>query len=304
MPHGIGYDKTGENALLSMSGALGTVFYVDGTSGVDTNGGLTKDDPLLTITAAIGKCTNDKGDVIQILRNSPSAPPGTETFPIVVNKSNITIRGTLGKGMLSDSGFGSDVTDGHCITLAANFVTIENLYLGIKDGGTPLANVIMATQSCYSFTLRNCLIEAQYRALYGLYSGTQFDLPYLLVEDCVFGGNHTYGNFTSAIRLHNATRGVIRRNVFRSCTSYSIHLEATCEGGTDILDNKFRLFADTDGGAVFCAQDSVNNFIDGNHAAHGIDDPANDPFWQESNDDDNDFGLNYKGKSATNGIGA
>ena len=94
--------------LLQRPAALGKVFFVDGTSGLDTQEGTDPAAPLLTMTTAIGKCTAGKGDVVIVLRNSPSAPPGAETFPVDLNKDGMLLTGLYSRGLLSDSGFASD----------------------------------------------------------------------------------------------------------------------------------------------------------------------------------------------------
>ncbi len=281
-------------SLFQRPSGLGKVFFVD-NGGSDSQEGTDPNYPLLTITTALGKCTASKGDTIIMLQNSPSSPPGDETFPIVINKAGVLLAGLYSRGLLSDSGFGTDQVDGNTITISANYVSIENLYLGLKTGGTT-GNVIEGGMSAFAFTLRNCVIETQYQALYGFFTGGAYDFPYLLIEDCIFGSAQA-NRFTSAIRLFNATFGMIRRNVFMHCSSYAINLQANC-GNVSILDNRFKLSADTDGFAVFAANGAFENFIDGNHAAHGINTPANDPFWEGGADGDNDWGLNHKGTTA------
>ncbi|KKL49386.1 hypothetical protein LCGC14_2316010, partial [marine sediment metagenome] len=202
--------------------ASGKTFYVDATSGADGYGTLSQNFnyPLETITAAMDLCTANKGDTIVVLANSPSSPAANETFPIAMDVGGVLLTGMYSRGLLSDSGFGTDVLNGNTITVSANYATIENLYLGVKTGGST-GNVIEGGASAFSFTLRNCYIEAQYTALYGFYTGGSYDFPYLLLEDNVWGDNNS-SKFTNAIRLFNATRGMVRRNVFGGCSSYTI----------------------------------------------------------------------------------
>jgi hypothetical protein len=286
--------------LMQRPSALGKVFFVD-SNGDSGNEGTDPAHPLDSITDALGKCTNSKGDVIVVMGLSPSTSEATETWPININKSGVLLTGLYSRGLLSDSGFGTDETDTATINVGANFVTIEDLYLGIKTGSTT-SDVIVGTTSAYAFTLRNCLIETQYTARYGFSTGTTFDFPYLLIEDNTFGSQGS-SRFTSAIYIFNATYGRIRRNVFHYCSSYAIHLLASA-GNLDILDNVFGLSGDTDGFAVYAANGSTGCIISGNVAAEGLNSPTNDPFWQVSNDDGNHYGINYKGSTATDGVGA
>ncbi len=290
---------TGLNNGLGLLGK-GRVFYVDASSGADGYGVQSQNPnyPMETITGAMDLCTSAVGDVIVVMANSPSAPAANETFPIAMDVQGVLLTGLYSRGLVSDSGFGSDVVDGDTITPTANYCTVSNLYLGVKTGSTT-ADVIAGTTSCYAFTLRNCVIELQYQARYGFYTGASADFPYLLIEDNIFGA-HNATRFTNAIRLFNATYGMIRRNVIHQASSYSVVLEATC-GNVSILDNKIRMKEDTDGYAIYCTDGSTGSLIDGNHAMFGLAAPGNDPFFEGGNDEDNHFGLNYKGETATGG---
>jgi len=282
--------------------AGGRTYYVDMSNGSDGQRGTNPKDPLQTITTAMDKCVAGQGDAIVVMAASPSSPAAAETFPIAMDVAGVLLTGLYSRGLLSDSGFGTDVLDGDTITPTANYCNVENLYLGVKTGGTA-GNVIAGTTSCYAFTLRNCLIENQYTALYGFYTGASADFPYLLIEDNKFGGSSATACFTSAISLFNATFGMVRRNLFMGCSSYAIHVLATC-GQCCFLDNRFQLYADTDGFAIYAADGSSNNYFDGNRAAHGMSTITNDPFWDANGDDSNDWGLNYENQAATSGIAA
>lgn len=280
--------------------ATGKTFYVDYSAGVDSYGTESQNYnyPLKTKTAAMDLCTANKGDAIVVLADSPSSSTTDETYPIAMDVAGVLLTGLYSRGLVSDSGFGSHTVDVDTIRPTANYCTIENLYLGVKTGGTA-ANVIAGTTSCYAFTLRNCVIEIQYQALYGFYTGASADFPYLLLEDNIFGC-HNATRFTNAIRLFNATYGMIRRNVIHHCSSYSVVLEDSC-GNLSILDNRIRMKEDTDGYAIYCTDGSTGCLIDGNHAMFGLAAPANDPFFEGGSDEDNHFGINYKGETACGG---
>lgn len=273
---------------------VGTHFWVDGSTGVDTNSGLTPSAPRLTITSALSLCTAGAFDVIHVLANSPSAPPATETFPINVNKAGVTIRGEHGSGLLSDSGFGSDAQNVATLLIAANYVTIENLYLGCDNLGTT-GGIVQFTGSTFACTLRNILFDTQYVPAYGVY--TTGDQPYLLIEDCVFGRYDVAGYTTAGIYIFHSTAGMIRRNVFRACAGIAISAGASA-GNFDILDNRFCMPSDTDGKAITLAAGSSGIYVDGNHANFGSSD-ATDPYRDVNGDDSNTWGLNYKGITAT-----
>ncbi len=282
-----GTDRDGAN-LTSMAGMLGSVFYVDGTGGVDTNTGRTKEDPLLTVTAALALCTNDKGDVIQILRNSPSSPPGTETFPIVCDKSNVTIRGTLGKGLLSDSGIGSNVSNANTFNIEANYVTIEDLYIGCKSGGSTGA-LVYFNGTRYGTTLRRIHFDSQYPTAYGVYIPA--DCPYTLVEDCTFGRADIASYTTGGIVTAHATASKFQRNVFTGCCTGVNILLTTSVSNVTILDNRISLYSDTEGMAITMPT-GVGCVVDGNSAMYGKTAPANNPYKDLGT---NDWGRNYSG---------
>lgn len=289
-----GTDTAGAN-LTAKNEMLGTVFYVDGTSGVDTNTGRTKDTPLLTVTAALAKCTNSKGDVIQIIRNSPTSPPATETFPIAVNKSNVTIRGTLSPhgAILSDSGIGSDAQNEACFEIGAHYVTIEDLYLGIANEGSNGGIIeFNGTNSYFGTNIRRCTFDTQYIAAYGILA--TYDQPYLLVEDCVFGRHDIAGYTTANIYVGNGTAMMLRGNTFVCVTAIGISLAATC-GNVTVLDNRFSCASNTVGMAITCADGSSGNYFDGNRANFGITAMANNPYRDLNNDNSNTWGTNYKG---------
>lgn len=290
---GTGYTRN----ILTGVWTPGKVFYVDtaANGGSDSNSGLTPDDPLLKINAAMDLCTANKGDVIQVLGNSPSSPNDTAT--ITCDVGGVTIRGLYGRGLLSDSGFGSPTINVPCITIAANYVTIENLYLGAKSTGTTGGIVeFSGTNSYFGVTFRNVTFDTQYVAAYGIYAA--YDQPYLLVEDCLFGRSDIAGYTTACIYVGNCTSGMVRHNIFAGFAGIGVSAGAGC-GNFSILDNQFRLPSDTEGKAITLADGSSGIFVDGNHAAFGDTAPSNNPFLDSSTADYNDWGVNYKGITAT-----
>lgn len=280
-------------SLASRTG-VGKVFFVDGTDGVDTNSGREPDSPVLTVKQALSLCTADKGDIIQILKNSPSSPHESETWPIAVNKQGVTIRGTLGAsgGMLSDSGIGSDEANVATFEIGAAYVTIEDMYIGCAGEGSDTGIITFnGTNNYFGTTIRRCTFETQYIAAYGVYAA--HDQPYLLIEDCVFGRHDIAGYTTANIYLGNCTAGMIRRNVFPCVTALGISVGAGCHNLT-VLDNRFSLASDTVGMGITAADGSSGCYFDGNRAAFGMDTMAFRPFRDLNNDNSNNWGLNYR----------
>lgn len=295
-----GSQVVGLNNALGLMGK-GRVFYVD-DNGADGYGVQSQNPnyPLLTMTAAMDLCTASVGDAIVVMAKSPSTVTGAETFPIAMDVSGVLLTGLYCRGHGGgDSGFSTDTSDGDTVSATANYINVENLFLGITTGGTQGCPI--TANGSYNFTVRNCCLENQAPnlALYGIEIAG--DCPWLLIEDCYFGEGVGNRN-TSAIIVVAATRGIIRRNVILNSSSYAIHIGSGCHGGLSILDNYIMMGADTDGMAVYCEDGSTNNLIMGNKCAFGIAAPASDPFWEAGTDEDNHFGLNWKGETACAGV--
>jgi hypothetical protein len=268
----------------------GQTFYVDNL-GSDGGPGTDPNHPLKTITAALAKCTANKFDAVVVMQESPGTPTTGETWPIVMSKAGVLLTGLYSRGLISDSGFGSADIDENTINVNANHCAVENLYLQVKTGGTT-GNIISTTEAAvYGFTLRNCWLALQNTTLYAFYTGASSDWPYLLIEDCFFGVPNA-SNYTSAIKLFNASFSCIRRNVFNPASSYIIDIGTQCNN-VSILDNKFKMASDTDGYAIYARTGSADNFIDGNHATFGSNSMGNHAYFDAATDA-NDWGLNYE----------
>jgi len=283
-----------------------TILYVDDDFGSDTYAGTHPDYPKATITSAIDAArdaSTGAGDWIFVLSYADYTPPTAEDFPISVDKQRLTISGLPQSGGIMHNGTAvtSDEQNYAAFQIDEHWVTIQHLMLDVDDAGST-GGTVEAGSSVFGFTLRGCWLNPIYTATYGFYTGAANDVPNLLIEDCVFG-TYNAATATNHIRLFNATRGLIRNNLFLGSSSYCIYALATC-GNCSILNNRFKLYADTDGFAIYCADGSSNIYIDGNNAAHGMSTITNDPFWDANNDDSNDWGLNYENQAATSGIAA
>lgn len=281
----------------------GEHFFVDSGIGLDSNDGTNPATPFLTYTYAISQCTSGRYDFIHGMANSPSSPPGTETFPIVIDKGGVTIIGEHGKGLLSDSGIASTAADTACFEINANYVTIQDMYLGCNGGNTLTGVIDGHTSTAYwSFTLRRCMLGIQGSSKYGI-AGKSGIGPYLLVEDCVFGRSNASFFTTAAIAIvDNATGGIIRRNSI-AATPIAISLAGTVVD-MRILDNKIACQSDTVGTAITVADGGgAGCFFDGNHANFGITAMANNPYRDLHNDNSNTWGINYKGSVSIMPIG-
>lgn len=288
-------------AMLNRPG--GQIFYVDSGAGNDGNLGTSYFCPVLTVTQALSLCTSGAGDIIQIIANSPSSPPGSETFPIAVNKSNVTIRGSLGYPgvMLSDSGIGCDEQNVATFEIGAHYVTIEDMYIGCDNLGTTGGIIeFNGTNSYFGVNIRRCSFDMQYVPAYGI--KVDYDQPYLLVEDCMFGRSDIGGYTTAGIYIGNLTAGMIRRNIFRKCAGIGISAGLNA-GGFDILDCRFNVPSDTVGKAITLAAGSSGIWVDGNRANFGMTGMTQNPYRDLNNDTSNTWGLNYQAGTSTMPIG-
>jgi hypothetical protein len=294
------FNATGATIIGYPSGLMGKgrVFYVDGTGGSDTYGVQSQNPnyPMLTVTGAMDLCTSAVGDLIVIMANSPSSPPATETFPIAMDVQGVGIVGLYSRGLLSDSGIGSDAQNIACIEHGASYTGIENMYLGIDNlGSTGGVIEFNGTNSYFGCYLKNSMIESQYTATYGVYIA--YDQPYYLVQDCVFGrGDLT--NFTNCIRVANCTAGLIHRNYFSGSSGPCVRIDATC-GNLRVLHNNFECSSDTDGDAIYAYAGSSNNHISNNYAAYGAASMTNTPFFDTNGDASNDWGTAWEQEEVT-----
>ena len=272
---------------------IGRTYYVD-DDGSDSNGGENPNDPLLLTTTAIGKCVNARGDAVVVMQRSPSTPVTGETWPIDLNKSDMILTGLFSRGLISDSGFGSTPTNTNCINVGANFVNVENLYLQVTTGTT--GDVIQGTATRYGFTLRNNWIGLQNTSRYGFYTGVGFDFPYLLIENNIFSAPNA-ASMTSAILLMNATFGIIRSNLFYSCSSYAINMGSAQAVTT--MDNDFRLYSDTKGFAIYSPATTNHCAHFRNHAMYGLADMGANPYCDLATDGKNAWSMNCLGDLET-----
>lgn len=263
--------------------------WVD-SGGDNANTGLDPSDPVETYTYALANLvTAGRYDVIHGMANSPSSPPANEEFPISVNKNGVTIRGEHGKGLLSDSGIGSDEQDVATFDIAAQYVTIEDMYIGCDQLHT-IGGLITIGISSWAFTLRRCLLDSQYLPAYGIYTAQSQN--YMLIEDCIFGRKDIAGYTNACIDLPHSIACVLRRNLF-NVTGVGIRLSGgACS--VSVLDNKFWLPSDTKGKAITVTSGSGKFFFDGNVANYGKTTMTNNPYLDEGSAA-NTWGLNYKG---------
>lgn len=263
----------------------GEFYYVDGVDGDNSNDGLTPDTPLLTITAALAKCTSGNEDYIFVM--NVHQPTG-ETWPIAVEKSCVHIIGMstpLEPAPVIDPDGDYAAFSIGTTSNAGSRVEISNLGL---TGGTNHGCVEIA-DDVFGVKIHDCIIgHNYYGAQDGIRINSTIDAPDIEIYNNVFGALLT----RNGIRvITNATRGRIHNNIFARVQNEGIFL-GTAAGVTDcwVYDNKFALPSDTAKYAIRIDNGS-GGFIDGNSANYGRTGMTNNPYYDAGT---NSWGLNYK----------
>jgi hypothetical protein len=260
-------NEVSRSALQFLNGAnVGTAWFVDGTSGVDTAGGKTWSAALKTITKAVALCA--AGDTIFI--------KGTAFDEAVTcSKAGVSFVG-VGTGPAQATwthvSATTVTTDLFCLKIAAASVLVENIKfrpVAYIDAGLP-TGIYLDEGSDYSI-IRGCRFQGRagsYSAIYGLHP-----VGNIVVEnnEFIYMNTATYG---AAIYMPAHTgiacsAWIIRNNIFNSCVT-AINIDGrTCV----IEDNIFMvhgLAADNSYGAVttlcidLSGTDTFGNVVTGN----------------------------------------
>lgn len=216
-----------ENALLTRAGiANGKSFYVD-TAGADTNGGLSPDDPLLTLQAAIDKCTDDAGDYVFVLDCYASDTP-----PILFNSATSHV---IGLSLPTSWGWAALVESADdLITLSGNYMEIAGFSLA-PTGKDAIHVSTSAGAFCWLHNLN-----------FGAAAGTtvnaiEFDgtsaFTNSLIEDCFFG--LTTSSISGYAITGNGIQYTVRKCFFKNCNTKCINSTAPQGGGGYIHNNMF-----------------------------------------------------------------
>jgi len=274
-------------------GKVGEIFYVDGLAGDDAWHGKRYFRPLLTLTAALAQCVNDRNDYIIVL---DYWSPGTEVWPVAVNKSMVHIIGlqfeSVNWAVVVPAG------DTPSFNVTAHYVEIANLEIGA--GATMGGIHVGSLAGVWGLNAHHCSFGWSHTTGQdGIRVPATFDAPYLTAYACHFGPGLT----RDGIRIeNNATRGRLGvpgkpSNIFDKVPGIGINVTgaATLEG---IFDNRHILAADVAGGAIsFTNAGSHGALIDGNRCALGKQaaDFLSNPYRDLGN---NHWGVNWKQASA------
>ena len=269
----------------------GSEFYVDSVNGSATNSGSSWDHPLLTLDAAIGLCTADKGDVIHL------APLHAETEAVAL--TGIATMSTAGVTVIGH-GTGSNIPT-FTITADDAFFTITaaNCRLsGVKivSGVADLAIGLVLGASADGAVVDNCIITDgavalemviginvvancdNIRLIDNIFStvpsGGCADAIVLAggSDNSIISGNLVYGTYSGSAMTASAAASInltIVNNVFANISTPSVALNASTTG--IVADNHFSATQATLANVLTGTEACVvfENFVTGVAAASG-----------------------------------
>lgn len=276
--------------------ALGRVFYVNHFApGSDDNNGIDPGTPFLTITHALGECAAGRNDYIVVLDCWAEA---TETWPIPVSVDRVHIIGIDSENGKYPRLVAADDTSIFDIT--ADYFEIA----GFSFGGGASRGAIRWQGSKARGIIHHCWFGHTMASKYGIEIPATFDAMEMLIEFNIFGEGLTAdGIFID----HNATRSMIRNNLFRRLGGFGINVPAGKSFAVGaILDNTFAVKDAQHGEAITIASTAENHIlIMGNRAANGMLNGGYtfNPYRDLADNTYNDWGMNYRGNEVKEPIG-
>lgn len=257
----------------------GSVFYLDGVGGSNSNDGLTPATPKLTMTAALALCTNDADDYIIVL---DYWQPAGETWPVSVNKSKVHIIGVRSGGYRCWACM-SAPADTACLSIAADDVRVANLYFdaGASHGGIEFAGgkSRMGIYNCWFGTGKHGILDASGTVAFGLEIAGCYFCQALTAQSIYVNDDPAF------IRIHD--------NVFDACQGVAISIVQGAAG--QIYDNLIACGADVQGRGITLAAGVSRYLVMGNVANYGDTDMASNPFLDGAGAGSNHWANNMKG---------
>lgn len=194
-------------AGVSIPPTTGTYFFVDSGTGSDSNDGLSTENPLATIGAAVDKCTASAGDVIVVFPGH--AENISAATSLVVDVAGVQIIG-LGHGnnrpVLTFTATGGTIEMDAAntrlsnlvllssisavvvgINVDAHHVTLDNLEFQYDATGDDFVTMVDVDAFDYC-TIRNCRFIAESGAAGAEQALRLDDTHFLIVQDCFFTG--------------------------------------------------------------------------------------------------------------------
>lgn len=282
-------DDLKDGKMAGFDPARGSVFFVNGitwsngfATGSDSNPG-TFDEPFMSLTYALSKCTTEGNDYIYLL---DYYQPTGETWPVSINKSLVSIIGVHGGHPLTKWLHMYAVGSNAAIDVVADDVYLEGI------GFQPHANSAGVTldEGKKQLWINNCYFPSGTYGVHSTAGDWGFDLA---ITNCFFLSSLSVGG----VYINDDPPGVyMENNHFDRHTGVSIDIE---QGAYHrIINNKFAMSADTSGLAVTLGTSVSRAFVSGNEAAYGEASGSTSPYKDEGTSTTNNWGLNYKGKAA------
>lgn len=209
-----------------MGFGAGKVFFVNGSTGLDSNDGDDPENPLKTVTKALTKCVADRDDYIMIIK------AGTDTHPIVVDVKRVHIIGVTGPTALVGPGYISGAAAGFRISADDVEIAGLNLFADATHPGIEIA----AAEYCWRLWVHHCRFGITLPTQDGIVkaAGGVTEGPVgALIEDNIFG--QEIGR--DGIRVAAPTYTVFRNNLFM----YHVGVGINITGGNfaEIFGNRF-----------------------------------------------------------------
>jgi len=229
---------------------LGEIWYVDSSKGASGDG-KSWQNAFTNLIEGVA-ATSDR-DIIMM------APGDYDEGAVVPITTQITIIGAGNFNQHRTMVYSSSATH-DLMTINAHHVTIDGVgFSQLKD--TKDAIKVSTTASFHKSLIQNCRFDGYGAGEYGVHTGSTYDSPDIVVENCRF---HSWQ--TAAIYA-NATRGVFRNNlVVMVAAKKGIHYVPTGgdRGGGFVLDNDIIGVNSTDTGIAMGAVNAGNLTVSGN----------------------------------------
>lgn len=284
----------------------GSIYYVDGLNGLNTNDGLGADTPFLDITYALTQCTSGRNDYIFVIQYPPDgSEPGTETYPIAVNKHRVhIIGGAFAHAEADKYAFLGATGDTQIFDIQAQWVEIAYMKLA---GGTNHAAIEFTGDGPTNkgFAIHHNIFNQKNGTVGFPAYGIWMELENTQTANWGYIAYNYFGpsNTNYAINIHaNPVMLRIHNNMFLKPAAISIYMDgpmAYCE----VTDNRFSLLTDTTGMAItFTARcwDPLVAYVDGNRAHVGATQMGQNPFRDLSPVvGKQNWGLNHAGPAST-----
>ncbi len=289
--------RTGGNTILYPASVRGKEFYVDSVNGAATNDGLSWSTPLLTLDAAIAKCTADVGDVIYL------APLHAETEATAATSiADIDVSGVQVIGI----GNGSNIPtftieeDDSLFTMSATNCRLSNVL--IISGVADLAVGLNMTAAADGSVVDNCIFRdgaVDEELVIGINVVANCDNIRLIdnvfstvpsggcanaivlaggSDNSIISGNIAYGTYSAGTFLATAAASInltLIDNIFVNVGAIAVDLHTSTTGvvrknylgGTTTIAATF-----TDHDAMWCSE----NYVTGAVERSGLLDPGAD----------------------------